>query len=76
MSKAIRRSKKLNSDNDNLYIYDDDTVATFGPVPYDSCYDYSKNSASHIIDTLYLDDNNTFFKNLNEGINIVKPYKI
>lgn len=76
MSKAIRRSKKLNSDNDNLYIYDDDTVATFGPVPYDSYYDYSKNGASHIIDTLYLEDNNTFFKNSNEGINIVKTYKI
>ena len=76
MSKAIRRSKKLNSDNDNLYIYDEDTVATFGPVPYDSFYDYGKNSASHIIDTLYLEDNNTFFKNSNEGIHIVKTYKI
>lgn len=76
MSKAIRRSKKLNSDNDNLYVYDEDTAATFGPVPYDSCYDYGKNSSSHIIDTLYLEDNNTFFKNSKEGINIVKTYKI
>lgn len=76
MSKAIRRSKKLNSDNDNLYVYDDDTVAAFGPIPYESLYDYGKNSASHIIDTLYLEDNNTFFKNSKEGINIVKTYKI
>ncbi len=76
MSKAIRRSKKLNSDNDNLYIYDEDTVATFGPVPYDSFYDCGKNGVSHIIDTLYLEDNNTFFKNSNEGIHIVKTNKI
>jgi len=76
MSKAIRRSKKLNSDNDSLFIYDEDTVATFGTVPYDSYYDYSKNGASHIINTLYLEDNNIFIKNSSEGINIVKTYKI
>ena len=76
MSKAIRRSKKLNSDNDSLYIYDNDTVATVGPVPYESYYDYSKNGASHIINTLYLEDNNIFIKNSSEGINIVNAYKI
>lgn len=76
MSKLIRRSKKMNSDNDNLFIYDDNAPACVGPVPYESYYDYGKNGASHLIDTLYLEDNNSFIRNTEEGINIVKTYRI
>lgn len=76
MSKLVRRSKKMNSDNDNLFIYDDNTVACVGPVPYDAFYDYGKNGASHLIDTLYFEDTNGFVKNTGEGINIVKTYRI
>jgi len=76
MSKAARRSKKLNSDNDNLFIYDDGVVATIGPIPYEAFYDFSKNGASHLTDTLYLCDNNTFQYHSYEGQNIRKTYRI
>ena len=76
MGKAIRRSKKLNSDNDNLFIYDDGVVASIGPVPYDSFYDFSKNSASHLTETLFLPDNNVFPTHSYEGQSIKKTYRI
>lgn len=76
MSKAIRRSKKMNSDNENLFVYDDDSVAIVGPVPHDSYCDYRKNSAIHLTDTLFLEDNNTFIQNSFEGRSMTKTYKI
>lgn len=76
MSKAIRRNKKLNSENDNLFIYDEDTVATIGPVPYDSCYDYGKNGASHITENLYFSDNNFFARKSYEANFIRHTYRI
>lgn len=76
MSKAIRRSKKLNSDNDNLYVYDEGSVAIFGPVPYEPWYDYGKNGASHLTESLFLEDNNTFIYGPSELDNIKFVYKI
>lgn len=76
MSKLIRRAKKLNSDTENHFIYEDGEVAKIGPVPYDGDYDFSKNGASHLTDTIYLCDNNTFQYHSYEGQNIRKTYRI
>ena len=76
MSKAVRRSRKLNSDNENFFIYDEGEVANIGPVPYESVYDYSKNGASHLVDTLYYDDGNFFQRRSFETSEIKHPYKI
>lgn len=76
MSKAVRRTKKLNSENENFFIYDDGEAAMIGPIPYESQYDYSKNSASHLTDTLYYTDNNFFQRRSYEQKDIKHPYKI
>ena len=76
MSKSVRRSKKLNSDNENLFIYDEGEVAVVGQVPYESFYEFSKNSASHLIDCLYFSDNNAFPRKSFEQNDIKHPYKI
>lgn len=76
MSKAVRRSKKLNSDNENLFIYEDGEVAVIGQVPYDNTYEFSKNSASHLTDTLYFHDNNFFSRCSFESNDIKHTYKI
>lgn len=76
MSKSVRRSKKLNSESENFFIYDDGEVAVIGPVPYDGAYDFSKNSANHLVDTLYFSDNNFFPRRSFESNDIKHPYKI
>lgn len=76
MSKLVRRSKKLNSDNENFFIYDDGEVPTIGPVPYEGVYDFGKNSASHLVDVLYYSDNNFFPRKCFEQCDIKHPYKI
>lgn len=76
MSKVARRARKLNSENENLFIYEDGEVATIGPVPYESVYDFSKNGAYHLIDTLYFSDNNFFPRRCFETSEMKHPYKI
>lgn len=76
MSKLIRRAKKLNSDTENHFIYEDGEVAKIGPVPYDGDYDFSKNGASYITEGLYFSDNNFFPRRSFEGNDIKHPYKI
>ena len=76
MSKAVRRSRKLNSKNENFFIYDEGEVANIGPVPYESEYDCSKNGAYHLIETLYYADGNFFQRRSFETIEIKHPYKI
>lgn len=66
----------MNSDNENLFIYDENGVATFGSVPYDKDFEYSKNTASHLLEPLYLNDNNIFNPHSFESENIKKTYKI
>lgn len=76
MSKVARRARKLNSESENFFIYEEGEVATIGPVPYESAYDVSKNSASHLIDTLYFSDINFFSRRCFETSEIKHPYKI
>lgn len=76
MSKSVRRSKKLNSESENFFIYDDGEVAVIGPVPYESFYDFSKNGAVHLVDGLCFSDNNFFPRRSFESNDIKHPYKI
>lgn len=76
MSKLVKRSRKLNSSNENHFIYEEGEVAIFGPVPYERIYEFSKNCASHLIDTLYYSDNNFFSTHTFEPNEIKHPYKI
>ena len=68
MSKANKRMGKYNSDNDNLFVYDIDTVAKFGSLPYESSFDFGKNGRNHLTDVLEIDDFN-YFHYFAENIN-------
>lgn len=59
-SRASRRRKKINSDNDSLISYSYDEVAVTGPLPYEDFYDYSPNGIHYIINGLDFVDNNDF----------------
>lgn len=76
MSKRIRRLKKLNSDNDSLFVYEPNETAIMGSPPYSPEYEFSKNSTSYLLDKWYLDDNNYFSIHKTEGYDIAHTYQI
>ena len=66
-SRASRKRKKINSDNDSLKLYDYNSVAVTGPVPYDEFYDYTPNGIHYISSNLDFFDNNYFIYDDEKG---------
>lgn len=75
MTSLIKRHKKMNSDNDSLFYYEDGKTASTGPVPYENEFDYGKNGVTYILNAPSLFDDN-YVRNEGDAIYIFGVYKL